>query len=882
MKQAGANTRWKLYTAAFAAPVLLLAAVYAVAGFAPFGEKTLLTVDMNGQYVAFFSQLRSILLGKDDLLYTFGKALGGDMIGLFAYYIASPLNLLVVFFPVRALPWFVLLLTLLKTGLAGVSLAAWARRHTGPRKALCLCVLYALCTYSIAYQQNILWLDGVILLPLMALGIERIVEGGRPWLYLGSLAMGILTDYYIGYMLCIFSVLYFLFYALGGFGARKAPVLPMLATYAGASLLAAGLAAVLLLPALASLQGNRFEFGTQQLASLEKLFSLRALLAKETLGAYEWTELEMGLPPIYCGALALLGAGMFFLQKRPVRQKAAAGAVAAVFVLSFWLKGPNLIWHGFNPPAWFNYRNAFLFSFFVLVLAAFALEHLWRDGQNPWLCAGGVAVCALALGWACAGEGAAAFTTARRAAVSLALVAAVGLLWCLFAAGKRRRVLCLAMAALCAADISLNAFLVVRAIDSGREYRYTPMEEYTAFVDGTLPAVRAVQAQDSTFYRMEKDFQYGYEQGGFIYRSRNDAMLLGYNGISHYSSSDKLAVKALVGALGFRNCVQGGGAYYYTGSTNFAASLLGIRYVLSQQAAEGDAYRGYTAVLEENGVTAWRNPSAFPLAFCAAGDAAGVDFSQQNLFELQNELFCALTGETQPLLTPLAVQEEVHEMTESAWEGVRVFDVNQEGGEGWVEFRVTAQADGPLYCYFPTDRFKPARMYVNGEDFGRMFDTYTQGITYLGMYEAGDTVAVRLVPEYGMLRLYEPLFYTEDLALLQSACNAMQPGFARLEEVSSSHFKGDVTAQADGPLVISIPWEEGWTVEVDGQAVPTRKAVGELMAIDLTAGTHTLELRYCPPGLAAGAVLSAASAMLAGLWAFCLRKRARAAKGAEK
>ena len=99
---------------------------------------------------------------------------------------------------------------------------------------------------------------------------------------------------------------------------------------------------------------------------------------------------------------------------------------------------------------------------------------------------------------------------------------------------------------------------------------------------------------------------------------------------------------------------------------------------------------------------------------------------------MQNELFCALTGETQPLLTPLAVQEEVHEMTESAWEGVRVFDVNQEGGEGWVEFRVTAQADGPLYRYFPTDRFKPARMYVNGEDFGHMFDTYTQGITYLG------------------------------------------------------------------------------------------------------------------------------------------------------
>lgn len=142
MKQAGANTRWKLYTAAFAAPVLLLAAVYAAAGFAPFGEKTLLTVDMNGQYVAFFSQLRSILLGKDDLLYTFGKALGGDMIGLFAYYIASPLNLLVVFFPVRALPWFVLLLTLLKTGLAGVSLAAWrAATQARAKRFACACCM---------------------------------------------------------------------------------------------------------------------------------------------------------------------------------------------------------------------------------------------------------------------------------------------------------------------------------------------------------------------------------------------------------------------------------------------------------------------------------------------------------------------------------------------------------------------------------------------------------------------------------------------------------------------------------------------------------------------------------------------------------------------
>ena len=341
------------------------------------------------------------------------------------------------------------------------------------------------------------------------------------------------------------------------------------------------------------LQGNRFGFDAQQVTSLEKLFSLRALLAKETLGAYEWTELEMGLPPIYCGMLALVGAGMFFLQKAPRapkgRRRGCGGGVRAQLLAQ---RGQTSSGMASTRPRGSITATPFCSAFFVLVLAAFALEHLWRHGQSPWLCAGGAAVCVLALAWACLGAGAQAFTTAKRAAVSLVLAAAVGLLWCLFAAGRRRRALCLTMAALCAADIALNAFLVVRAIDSGKEYRYTPMQEYTSFVDETLPAVRAVQAQDGAFYRMEKDFQYGYEQNGFLYRSRNDAMLLGYNGISHYSSSDKLAVKALVGALGFRNCVQGGGAYYYTGSTNFAASLLGLKYVLSRQASEGEAYRG--------------------------------------------------------------------------------------------------------------------------------------------------------------------------------------------------------------------------------------------------------------------------------------------------
>lgn len=126
-------------------------------------------------------------------------------------------------------------------------------------------------------------------------------------------------------------------------------------------------------------------------------------------------------------------------------------------------------------------------------------------------------------------------------------------------------------------------------------------------------------------------------------------------------------------------------------------------------------------------------------------------------------------------------------------------------------------------------------MYVNGEAFGRMFDTYTQGITYLGMYEAGDTVTVRLVPEYGMLRLYEPLFYTEDLP----CCKAPVTPAARLCQTGRGvvlsfhrqrHRTGGRPADYQHPLGGGLDGEGG------RPAVPTRRAVGELMAVDLAAG----------------------------------------------
>ena len=73
-------------------------------------------------------------------------------------------------------------------------------------------VLYAFSAYFLAYYWNIMWLDGMIMLPLIVLGIERIFNKGDIKLYTLSMILLFFANYYMGYMSCIFAVIYFVAY----------------------------------------------------------------------------------------------------------------------------------------------------------------------------------------------------------------------------------------------------------------------------------------------------------------------------------------------------------------------------------------------------------------------------------------------------------------------------------------------------------------------------------------------------------------------------------------------------------------------------------------------------------------------------------------------
>jgi uncharacterized membrane protein YfhO len=56
--------------------------------------------------------------------------------------------------------------------------------------------------------------------------------------------------------------------------------------------------------------------------------------------------------------------------------------------------------------------------------------------------------------------------------------------------------------------------------------------------------------------------------------------------------------------------------------------------------------------------------------------------------------------------------------------------------------------------------------------------------------------------------------------------------------------------------MLTIPYDEGWTLRVDGEETGIVKVLGAFMAAEVGPGMHSFELTFVPTGLVPGAVAS--------------------------
>ncbi len=858
-----------------------LGIAYIFIGIWPIGIETCMIVDMHHQYGPLLAKLRTMFLEGAGFFYSFDLGIGASVLPAFAYYLASPLNILLVLFPEALLAEGIFFITILKNMLIAAGCALCLQYVYGKRspKVVAVSLMYSMMMYVLAYSWNIMWLDGLIALPLVVMGFEHLMRRGKYLPYVLSLAYALYANYYIAFMLCMFLVLYFFAFLLRQKRAaennRRA-----LCRFAIGSLLGGGVAMFLVLPTFLAL-GQTSAAGAG-LPDMDVYFDLFDMLGRH-LYQVSPTIRSRFLPNIYCGIAPLVLVPLFALNRGiPRRRRAAYLALLAVMALSLPLNQVNLLWHGLHFPNDLPYRFSFVYCFVLLLLSYETLMHIRTVRLGHVAAVLGGIFTYIMVEEKFGNTDSYGFKTLY---ISLALAAVYALLCCLMARKKvRRAVGSMLLLTVVMLEMTLNASNVLNQLN-GQEF-YSDHANYVdnLATESVRDAVRMLEKQvkknGDVFARVE-----------FLpRRTCTDTALFQYNGITSFASSNSYRTTRFMGAMGYK--VNGVNSYEYESFVPITDSLLGIRYVALQTELSSHKQLSLVdsvATVGDDGEVKmyyiYENSTALPLAWRANAAVKDWASSYYNPVESINGLYASMTGDQQPLLQAMQIEPYADHKGAISINGTYGFRLDT-GVDKRGDLQAAADMDGQYFIYVDCRGAESISVTQGDNTWG--VTTHMPFFIDAGYLTAGSTATVSVVSNSTctgnvyMLRIDEAVF---DRAIKTLSADGMT-----VTEFADSRIRGTVNAGAAGAMFTSIPYDAGWRVKVDGKAVstyPLDKAVpdgveeednrgGALLGFDIPAGEHTVELVFVPKGFAAGVLLSVLSvALLVAVTLFSGRYAAR-------
>lgn len=854
----------KLYLLAFFLPMAVLELCYITFQVFPFGNDSLLVLDLNAQYIYYYEGFRDAILGDGSLIYSWSRTLGGETFGLNAYYMGSPFMLIYLLFPKKLITEALLTTALLRTGCAALSFAYYLKKTRGGETTRILIVscMYALMTYMVMQQMDPMWLDAVIGLPLIMLGVEQLIRENKYLLYTVALSLVFISNFYIGYMVAIFTAAYFLYVWFttreGGKGSGLRFVKKGL-LFAFFSVLSAGIAAFMLIPAYHSLTLGKMDFSSPNFTPKAK-FDFFELIPKLLFGAYDTCRPE-GLPTLFTGTLTLLLVPLFFTNRNIcVRKKIGAAAMLFFLLMSMQVSTADLVWHGFQNPNWLNYRYSFLLCAFLLVMAYDAFSQV-KGGYTVASVARAALLVLLMICYTQAKGDVFEYVDERITVWGGLFILMLYFSFLAFDAyrdGARSKVTMGVLLGLVCMEMYANGITTLVRVD--QDVVFSSRTSYRDFVDQSLPAAEWLKAYDTGFYRSEKTYM----------RCVNDPFALGMKGISHSSSTLNSDAINYIKKLGYPV-----GAHWteYSAPVLSTDSVIGIKYVFQKS----ETNNGLTLLHQEGDIYIYENEHAMPLCFPVSGQYNGYDaeLETDNPFVIQNAMLSAMVGseEILPFYSPIPsdqISVSYENISTRAYaQGYTKYYAETSDQNCHIEYRIRGVEGQTLYAAFPTDYYRKVNLWLNGE----FFDIYLtsnddDGIVPLGQYasdeEATLLIGLPLKSQGGSEEVFlkEELFYSFNAELFEQYFAPLRDAVQNFTQTSTTRFSMDITANEGDLLYFSIPYEPGWHVTVDGADADVFRTEDGLIGINLTAGTHSITLRFLPDYFVYSCILSGLSLLL--------------------
>lgn len=854
------ENKYPIYSALIVGFMVLF--FYIVNSITPFGDKTILTSDLFHQYAPFLAGLCDKISNAESVLYSIGAGLGSIFLGNFLNYMGSPFNFIVLLFGKNYIQESIALIILLKVALSAFTFTYATKKitNTNNKYLVLFGIMYGISSFFMAFYWNIMWYDAVYMLPVIVLGINRLIKEKKCGLYITSLASSIIINYYMGYMLCIASViaffaLYFLNYSIKDTethltrkGEQKASnrFIASGTRFTLSSITVGLLSCCVLLPVYSILQ--KCSATGETLAGLSIDFSPFSFIANHmalnTISFRSGSYLGTILPNVYCGVLPLLLIPFYFCNKRVnKKEKIVSSTIIVLFYVSFALNICNFVWHGLHFPNDIPYRFSYIYIFFLLFIA-------YRGIINFEV------------------------VTKKKMTIMLIAISTVLLISGIFFAPNK--------------TILTIPFTIVLIIIYGilllKQTKYPAKNIYTILMCGIL-LLEILLPYSNSFPQYSKHLFYKYNQDveemkemigeDEFYRmellnnsTMNDSILYNYNGISSFSSMNYHHTSRLQKFLGIR--ANGLNSNKYCSQTPIYNLAFGVNYILDNDNNVDPDEKYWSKIgTTSNGYDVYESKYKTSIGFSVTSDVSQEKVwkyttyspfaNQKNFIEFATGLKDSLIHLPKYTYTTNAMDIQYNKEDNPNQE----FKYNVTGDIGDAYTKVTTEIieSGHYYAFVLTDNFDITYDVPRME---KVTQSCTTGYIYtydLGTLETGETfdMYASATVKTTMTGSFNYFVCKVDDDKINDAYNIIKEnGIMNVTDCSDTYIKTEIDTKT-GYIYTSIPYDENMVITIDGKAATNSEIfiiADSLIGIKTSVGHHTISFEYKQPNVYVGMVIS--------------------------
>lgn len=868
--------------------VLCITIIYIIYSVFPFGDYTVLRMDLYHQYGPLFAELYERVVSHQSFLYSWFSGGGSSFLGNYFNYLSSPLSALIFLFDKKDISFAISFIVSVKCILSAGTFSYYLNSSQKKNNALSSVfgVFYAFSAYFLAYYWNVMWLDGMILLPLIALGIERIINSGKSTTYIISFVLLFFSSYYMGFMMCIFAVIYHLGYFLisSKFNdkidtttqfKKKYSFKALLnnkffnrgVRFAISSIAAAGVCAFTLVPVFMILRSssatsdsfpngfssyyNIFDFLTTHLANLETTIRSSG---------------DDVLPNVYSGMLAVILLPLFVINKDiRFKEKAAYIIMLLIFFMSFNNNILNFIWHAFHFPNDLPFRFSYMYSFLLLVCGYRCITKMKSITIRD--------IGLVGMSWVFFIIIAQKMATTKMSETTIYISIGFIILWTAFLYLLKNKKLDKMIVTALAIVMVFSEVLIA---DTESILITQENGNYSSNFSNYEEAIHKIHSSDDGFYREELTYL----------ETRMDPSYYGYNGMSVFSSMAYEDYSRLQYSLGmFGNRIN---SYTYNTQTPVYNMMFNLKYLIKADVSSipSDNIYSYSFSTRDDKTAVYENSYFLPISFAVNPKITDWYTEEGNPFEVQNSFFSLATGYDNVFteVDYLSTDFDLMSGDEVTQNGTFWFSKDSDDNYGYVDFSFAPKKSGNAYLYVTSPEIEMIEINCNN------LAGFTQNIGEpyildLGYCEEGEEIKVSFdCTNIETNNTYAEIYaYTVDDDVLKLGYDRLSNSSLNVTSHYDTNISGTIHINEDSILYSSIPFDEGWSILIDGEKADTFALGDVMLATYIKPGEHTVEYKYSPRGLNLGIIISAASiAGICGYIAFVtLSKKRKSALASE-